>query len=83
MKGFNSLELFFKKDFVRKNAKFLISTGSVRCTVKLYSWDKFFIEQYFDNEHQVIIMVMLVNKKDLDKYLKEISISELGLITQL
>jgi hypothetical protein len=83
MKGFNSLELFFKKDFVKKNAKFLISTESERCTVKLYSWDKFFIEQYFDNEHQVIIMVVLVGKKDLDKYLKEISISDLGLITQL
>jgi hypothetical protein len=83
MKGFNSLELFFKKDFVRRNAKFLISTGGVRCTVKLYSWDNFFIEQYIDNKHQEIILVTLASKKDLEKYLKEISISDLGLITQL
>jgi hypothetical protein len=83
MKGFNSLELFFKKDFVKSNARFLLSIQFFQHTVELYYWDKFFIEQYFDNQQKKITFVKLANTSDLEKYIMEINISDLGLLTRL
>jgi hypothetical protein len=83
VKGFNGLELFFKKDFINKNADFLLSTKHFEHTVSLYSWDKFLIEQYFDLEQKQITLVTLAGKKDLEKYLKEISIADLALLVRL
>jgi hypothetical protein len=83
MKGFNNLELFFKKDFVKQNANFLISANYLRYIVNLYSWDKFLIEQYFDRGQNHITMVMLAGTKDLEKYMKEISLADLGLVVRL
>ena len=83
MKGFNSLDLFFKCDFVRKNAYYLVSTGYYHYTVKLYSWNKFFIEQYYDNEQELTTRVTLATVKDMDKYLPDISLADLGLYTTL
>lgn len=83
VKGFNSLELFFKKDFINTNANFLISAKFPCYIVSLYSWDKFLIEQYFDLERKQITLVTLAGKKDLEKYMKEISIADLGSLVQL
>ena len=83
MRGFNDLELFFKKDFIKENAHFLISTNHLQCIVNLYSWDKFMFEQYFDREKNCITMVTLAGKNDLEKYMTEISLADLALVIRL
>lgn len=83
VKGFNDLELFFKKDFIKENARFLISANHLHFIVNLYSWDRFLFEQYFDREKNCITMVTLAGKIDLDKYLKEISLADLALVIPL
>ena len=83
MKGFNSLELFFKKDFVKRSTNFIISTTHLNYTVKLYWWNEFFFEQYFDHTSGAITVVKQANKGDLEKYLKEIDISALGVTARL
>jgi hypothetical protein len=79
MKGFNNLDLFFKSDLLRKQAQYLVSTGYYHYTVKLFTWDRFFIEQYYDNEQEKITRITLAGKTDMEKYLKDISLSDLGL----
>jgi hypothetical protein len=46
-------------------------------SVKLYAWDRFFIEQYFDTEQQVT-KINIAESRDMQKYLKNISLSDLG-----
>jgi hypothetical protein len=77
MKGFNNLEMFFKKTFIKNNAHFLISTQRLAYTISLFSWQKFLFEQYFDQENNRIICIRLATNNDMEKYLKEISISTL------
>ena len=83
MKGFNDLELFFKKDFIKENARFLISANHLQYIVNLYSWDRFMFEQYFDREKSCITMVTFAGKSDLEKYMKEISLADLGFVVRL
>jgi hypothetical protein len=83
MKGFNSLELFFKRDFLRKNCRRLISTISFEYTISLYCWNGFFIEQYYDIQRREVTKIVLAGKKDLEKYMKEISLADLGVLTVL
>lgn len=78
MKGFNSLELFFKVNFVRKNGTLLIAIDYFNYKARLYSWDKFLIEVYYDNDLRRITLITLAGKKSLEKYLNQIDISELG-----
>jgi hypothetical protein len=79
VKGFNDLELFFKKDFVKENTRFLISANHLQYIVNLYSWDRFMFEQYFDREKSCITMVTLASMNDLEKYMKEIGLADLAL----
>lgn len=83
MKGFNNLELFFKKNFVRKNTKFLIATPYLHYTASLYAWNKFLIEQYYDNKQGEVTVITLARHKDLKKYIDKIDLSDLGFDTRL
>lgn len=83
MKGFNSLDLFFKGDILRRQADYVLSVTYSHYTVKLYSWDRFFIEQYFDLEQQLITKITIAGQSDLTKYLNDISLADLGLLNVL
>jgi hypothetical protein len=83
MNGFNNLDLYFKNDILRKQANYLLSTGYYHFTVKLFTWDRFFIEQYYDNDLERITRITLATRKDLDKYLKDISLADLGIFKVL
>jgi hypothetical protein len=83
MRGFNSLELFFKKNLIERHSDFIISTTYFGYTVELHSWNKYLIEQYFDNQANEITRITLAGKIALEKYMKEINIAELGLLTSL
>jgi hypothetical protein len=77
MKGFNSLDLYYKSDILKQQADYLITIDIEECSVKLYSWDRFFIEQYFDAENQVS-SITIASGLDMPKYLKTISLADLG-----
>ena len=79
MERFNSLELRYKGSLLKKNAVYLMLTNYQHYTVTLYYWDRFFIEHYYDDELGQATRITLANAKDLDKFLKEISITGLGL----
>ena len=77
MKGFNSLDLYYKSDILKQQADYLLTMEIEEYSIKLYAWDRFFIEQYFDSEQQVI-KISIAETLDMNKYLKDISLSDLG-----
>lgn len=77
MKGFNSLDLHYKSDILKQQADYLLTMEMEEYSVKLYAWDRFFIEQYFDTEQQVT-KINIAESRDMQKYLKNISLSDLG-----
>jgi hypothetical protein len=83
MKEFNSLELFFKRDILKKHAHHLISTDHYQFTAKLYCWNKCFIEVYYNNQREEITRITLADKTSLNKYLKRISLADLGQLSVL
>jgi hypothetical protein len=77
MRGFNSLDLYRKNDILKQQANYLLTIEMDEFTVKLYAWDRFFIEQYFNEEGQVV-RICLAGKEDMTKYLKKINLADLG-----
>jgi hypothetical protein len=77
MKSFNSLDLHDKRDILKQQANYLLTLEMEEFSVKLYTWDRFFIEQYFDEEQQVS-RICIAGKDDMIKYLKKIKLADLG-----
>ena len=77
MKGFNSLDLNHKSDILKQQANYLLTLEMEDFSVKLYTWDRFFIEQYFDEEQRVT-KICIAGRDDMIKYLKKISLADLG-----
>jgi hypothetical protein len=77
MKGFNSLGLDYKSDILKQQAEYLLTMEIEENSVKLYAWDRFFIEQYFDTGQQVT-KINIADGRDMQRYLKNISLSDLG-----
>ena len=77
MKGFNSLDLYHKSEILKQQADYLLTLAMDENLVKLYTWDRFFIEQYF-NGHQQVTNIKIAGVLDMIKYLKKISLSDLG-----
>ena len=77
MKGFNSLDLYHKSEILKQQADYLLTAEMNENSVKLYTWDRFFIEQYFNSELQVT-KIKIAGAADMIKYLKKISLNDLG-----
>ena len=77
MKGFTSLDLQHKSDILKEQANYLMTLGMDGHSVKLYTWDRFFIEQYFDAEQQVS-RISIAGMDDMIKYLEKINLADLG-----
>jgi hypothetical protein len=77
MEGFNSLDLYHKSNILKQHAKYLLTIEMDDYSVKLYAWDRFFIEQYSD-EHQQVTKINIAGSSDMAKYLKRITLSDLG-----
>lgn len=54
-------------------------TNHQHYTVSLYYWDIFFIEHYYDNNQRQTTRITIASTTDLDKFMKDISIEDLGL----
>lgn len=80
MNGFNSLDLYDKSEILKQQANYLLTLETDEVSVKLYAWDHFFIEQYFDEEQRVA-RICIAGKEDMIKYLKTITLADLGFPT--
>lgn len=78
MKGFNNLDLYFKNHLLKQQAIYLLKTSVLHYTVKLYSWDRFFIETYFDTNTARITKIKIAEAEDMEKHLVAISLCEIG-----
>jgi hypothetical protein len=77
MEVFNNLGFLEKCDILRRCAQFITSITYYHYTVKLYTWDRFFIEEYFDNEQDEITRISIAEEQDMVKYLNLISLPDL------
>lgn len=77
MKGFNSLDLYRKSNILKEQANYLLEIEVDNYRVKLYAWDRFFIEQQFDEEQQVT-KINIAENSDMQKYLQKITLGDLG-----
>ncbi|HYG01430.1 MAG TPA: hypothetical protein VD927_03245 [Chryseosolibacter sp.] len=77
MEGFDTFDFHLKCDILRKFATYITSTGFNHYTVKLYTWDKFFIEEYYDNEIEETTRISIAGDNDMEKYLDEITLNDL------
>ncbi|HYC84675.1 MAG TPA: hypothetical protein VEB86_05605 [Chryseosolibacter sp.] len=78
MEVFNNLGFREKCDILRRYAQFITSITYYHYTVKLYTWDRFFIEEYFDNETEEITRISIAEDVDMEKYLDLISLCDLA-----
>jgi hypothetical protein len=78
MNVFNNLGLKEKCDILRKHALYVTAVSYYHYTIKLYTWDRFFIEEYFDNEQDEVTRITIAEHRDMMKYLDCIRLSDLG-----
>jgi hypothetical protein len=78
MEVFNNLGFSEKCDILRKYAQFITSITYFHYTIKLYTWDRFFIEEYFDNEEEDVTRICIAEEQDMVKYLHLIDLSDLA-----
>jgi hypothetical protein len=71
MEGSDASDLRCQADILKKQAKYLLSITYYHFTVKLFACNRLFIEQYYDNEQQ----------RDMDKYMNQIILTDLGPLT--
>ena len=77
MDGFNSLELYHRSNILKQQAIYLLTMEIGDCSVDLYAWERFFIEQHFDGQRQVT-KINFVGGSDLWRYLEKIDLDDLG-----
>ena len=77
MEGFNSLDLYHKSEILKQQANYLLTLEMEEFNVKLYTWYRFFIEQYFDEELRVA-KISIAGNSEMIKYLKKINLADLG-----
>jgi hypothetical protein len=83
MQGFNELELFFKISFLQENGLCLISKPHHQYIIDLFSWDAYFFELFFDNSIGQFTAASLASDRDMEKYLQDISLADLGVYTTI
>jgi hypothetical protein len=77
MEVFNSLDFISKREILRKEARFIGSVIYYHYVIKLYSWQQYFIEQYYDTEAKVISRITVADDYEIEKYLNSISLEDL------
>jgi hypothetical protein len=78
MEVFNNLDFISKREILRKEARFIGAAVYYHYVIKLYSWERFFIEQYYDTEEKMITRITIADEQCMEKYLNSISLEDLG-----
>lgn len=76
MEGFDRLDFSSKQNAVLKYASLLFAMPYHHYMVRLYSWDRYFIEVYYDTEVKKVTRIARATPSDLEKYLSKIDITK-------
>lgn len=76
MEGFDRLDFSSKQNAVSKYASLLFAMPYHHYMVRLYSWDRYFIEVYYDTEVKKVTRIARSTASDLEKYLSKIDITK-------
>ncbi|MBT1703906.1 hypothetical protein [Chryseosolibacter indicus] len=77
MKGFDHLDLDSKSIVLHFNGQVIASVRYYNYRVTLYLYENTFIEEYYDTEIKEISRICTAETSDLNKYLKQIDVSDL------
>lgn len=76
MEGFDRLDFASKQNAVSKYAALVFAMPYYHYMVRLYSWDRYFIEVYYDTEVKKVTRIARATDGDLEKYLSKIDIEK-------
>jgi hypothetical protein len=68
-----------KSEILRKHALLVITTAYDQYSIRLFTWDRYFIEEYYDNDREHVSRVTVASATDINKHIRDVSISELNL----
>jgi hypothetical protein len=77
MEVFNNLSFSEKCDILSKYGQYITTTIYFHYIVKLYSWDRFFIEVYYDSEEADITRITIAEEQNMIKHLEGITLREI------
>jgi hypothetical protein len=77
METFNGLDMQSKTLLLGVYGHVIERISYFQYHVTLYSFDRFFIEEFFDTETKSITRISIAEERDLKKYLMHIDISTL------
>jgi hypothetical protein len=78
MEIFNNLTFEEKCDIIRLYGRYVASVPYYHYTVKLYAWQRFFIEVYYDTEEDEIARITMAAENELNKHLQDISLTDIS-----
>jgi hypothetical protein len=78
MQGFNYLDLKTKSKILKERAVLVDELDYFNYRVNLYSWNRYFLEEYFEKEEKKVTRIAIATDKDLLKFIRNICISDLG-----
>jgi hypothetical protein len=74
MEGFDRLDFASKENAVSKFASLIFAMPYYHYMIRLYSWDRYFIEVYFDTEVKKVTRIARATDSDMEKYLSKIKL---------
>jgi hypothetical protein len=77
METFNGLDMQSKTLLLGVYGHVIERISYFQYQVTLYSFDRFFIEEFFDTETKTVTRISVAEDRDLKKYLTHIDLSEL------
>lgn len=78
MNVFDNLEFHIKRDIIKKHAHLVLKLDYFNYEVRLYTWERYFIEEYFETSTQTVTRISLASEKDMLKFTRNICITDLG-----
>jgi hypothetical protein len=78
MEIFNNLTFEEKCDIIRLYGRYVASVSYYHYKVKLYAWQHFFIEVYYDTEEDEIARITVAEDRELSKHLQDISLADIS-----
>ena len=80
MGSFDKLGLQDKIQMIESAGDLIMQISYFQYYIGLYSVDKSLVEVYFDCRSRQFVNILSANYRELDKFLKDIDISDLGII---
>ena len=74
MEGFDRLDFASKQNAVSTFGSLIFAMPYFHYMIRLYSWDRYFVEVYYDTEVKKVTRIARATDSDLEKYLSRIKL---------